>query len=233
MVMVIVQNKFYLQHWLPFYGPLALVAGGGLSRLLATHKLTIFQSNPGIKHLTPALLTLILTTAMISPTLSLLRWSLTITGHQSWESYYRGFGRYGEGDFSFQADQEVAHFIKEHTTPQDTVLVWGFEVLVNYLSGRASPNRFGFNYALVRGPENMLQPSYRAEFMQALYSDPPRYILILDEDKNDLMAKTSRQFVNDFLAFKTFIDAHYQLETTIEHFAVWQYRPPTVEKAAK
>ena len=233
LLLVMMQNKFYLYHWFPLYGPLAIIAGGGVSRLLAVQNLPAVREMPGLKYLSPALLALMFSTAMIVPTLSLLRWGLAINGYQSWESYYQGFGTYGEGDFSFKADQEVAQFISQQTSPQDTVLVWGFEVLVNYLSGRPSPSRFGFNYALVRGSENMLEPAYRAEFMQALYSNPPRYILILDEDKNDLMAKTSRQFVNDFPALKTFIDTHYQLETTIEHFAVWQYRPAAVEKAAR
>jgi hypothetical protein len=233
LLLTMMQNKFYLYHWFPLYAPLALLAAGGVSHLLAMQKLLAVQEMHGLKYLTPALLTLMFITALLLPTLSLLRWGLAINGYQSWEDYYAGFGAYGEGDFSFQADQEVAQFIKQQTAPQDTVLVWGFEVLVNYLSGRPSPTRFGFNYALVRGPNNALEPAYRAEFMQALYNDPPRYILILDEDKNDLMAKTSRQFANDFPAFKTFIETHYRLETTIEHFAVWQHHPTEIEKAAK
>jgi hypothetical protein len=236
---VLVQDKFYLYHWLPLYGPLALATGVGLSRLLAGSRAVFDPEKRKDLALAPypwfatATLSLVFIFAMVAPTHSLLRWTLPVNGYESWASYYEGFGTYGQGDFSFKADQEVAQYIAQRTTADDPVLVWGFEVLVNYLSGRPSPTRFGFSYALVRGPKNALEAAYRAEFMQALEANPPRYILVLDHDKNDLMPKTSRQFLDDFPEFKSYLEEQYQLETTIEHFAVWRPQPSLVEKASR
>jgi 4-amino-4-deoxy-L-arabinose transferase-like glycosyltransferase len=239
---VLVQNKFYPYHWLPLYGSLALATGGGLSHLLRgsraasnlrEHKDLTLAPYPWFAKLSTTVLALVFILAMVAPTHSLLRWTLRVNGYESWNSYYEGFGTYDQGDFSFKADQEVARYVAAHTTAEDSVLVWGFEVLVNYLSGRRSPTRFGYNYPLSRGHENTVEQAYRTEFMQALRVDPPRYILVLDQDKNNLMPKTSRQFLNDFPEFKSFLNKHYQLETTIEHFAIWRHQPFVTEKAGR
>ncbi|MBN1991574.1 MAG: glycosyltransferase family 39 protein [Anaerolineae bacterium] len=229
---VLVQEKYYPYHWLLFYGPLALAAGVGLAHL----KGGWIQKNvvsASYQWFATATIALVLILALITPTQSILRWALRVNGYASWDTYYEGFGTYGWGDFSFKADQKVAQYLAARTTAQDPVLVWGFEVLVNYLSGRPSPTRFGYNYPLSRGRENVVEQAYRAEFMQALQANPPLYILILDQDVNNLMPKTSRQFLNDFPEFKSYLNNHYYLETTIEHFTLWRRQPTFVEMAGR
>lgn len=225
---VVAQDKFYLHHWLPLFVPLALAAGGGLAALLTDQQQLKDIAFIRGHWITTATVTLTFVFALLIPAHSLMRWSMSLNGYISWDEYYTGFGHYNLGDFSFKANQEAAQYVAQRSDPQDSVLVWGFDVMVNYLSGRSSPSRFGYNYPLVRGSENVFEPAYRAEFMQNLQANPPRYILILDEDKNDLLKKTSREYVNDFPEFKDYLNTEYQLETTIEHFSIWRLQSTAV-----
>jgi 4-amino-4-deoxy-L-arabinose transferase-like glycosyltransferase len=44
---------------------------------------------------------------------------------------------------------EVAAYVAQHTTPHDTVLVWGVDVVINFQSGRDSPTEYDYGYPLV------------------------------------------------------------------------------------
>lgn len=44
---------------------------------------------------------------------------------------------------------ELATYVAQHTTPHDTVLVWGVDVVINFQSGRDSPTEYDYGYPLV------------------------------------------------------------------------------------
>jgi hypothetical protein len=44
---------------------------------------------------------------------------------------------------------ELATYVAHHTTPHDTVLVWGVDVVINFQSGRDSPTEYDYGYPLV------------------------------------------------------------------------------------
>jgi hypothetical protein len=46
-------------------------------------------------------------------------------------------------------DKEVSTYVHEHTTPDETVLVWGAASSINFQSERFSPTQFHYGYALI------------------------------------------------------------------------------------
>ncbi len=70
---------------------------------------------------------------------------------------------------------QTALFIMKNTTPEDYVLVWGAEAMVNSLSNRKTPSRYINNYTL-------FMPGYQSsaliqEYVAELRRHPPAYII--------------------------------------------------------
>jgi len=67
-------------------------------------------------------------------------------------------------------------YVIDHTAPTDSVLFWGGEAGLNYTTGRRSPTRFAYQYALyMREYQRTAQVD---ELLSALERDPP--VLIVD-----------------------------------------------------
>ena len=68
----------------------------------------------------------------------------------------------------------TAEYLKSVTTPDDKVLVWGWEAGINFLADRESPTRYAFQF-----PAYASSP-YQQEVIDTLYADitssPPKYI---------------------------------------------------------
>jgi hypothetical protein len=91
--------------------------------------------------------------------------------------YQADADRSGKGNTIFEA----AEFVKSATGPNDTILVWGFEGYVYYLSGRRSPTRFFYQYPLAAAGYG--KESLAREFVSALRQDPPRVIVDAGDPK--------------------------------------------------
>jgi hypothetical protein len=94
-----------------------------------------------------ALLALFLMQTVKSYCLNVARFAQYASGRISAEQYWRrsflgGYGSYGVGDFSFEADAEVAQHLKTHTGQHDYVFIWGWDPLVYFLADRRAPTRF-------------------------------------------------------------------------------------------
>ena len=66
-------------------------------------------------------------------------------------------------------------YIVENTAPEDRVLVWGTQTVVNYLSGRESPTRFVHQKPLFRA--GYASAALSAEFLEGIRTNPPRLII--------------------------------------------------------
>lgn len=81
---------------------------------------------------------------------------------------------------------EVAEFVKSETSTEDTILVWGAEGYIYYLSGRRSPTRFFYQYPLVTA--GYTNDSLGREFVAAFRQHLPRIII---DTKNPLLPPLS------------------------------------------
>jgi hypothetical protein len=150
---------------------------------------------------------------------SISQWLPSIVHLRPWSAYERTFS---DGPF---ADQKlVAAYLAARTSPADTVLQWGFDPLINYIADRRSPTRFGFNYPLVRATGE-LQKSWREQFMRDLRAHSPAYIVICLNDTNNLMPKTSTEYMKEFPEFDRFVSDNFILETRIAQYEIWRRKP--------
>jgi hypothetical protein len=217
------QFKFYPYHWVPIYAPLALLAAlgaGGLAQRLREWKPSRARLAPLAASAPFALLAFAVFQAL--PPADAAAWSTFSGGAKERSAYHEAFGRYGVGDFSFRASAEAARYLRERTSDGAPVLMWGFESLVNYLAGRPSPTRFGFNYPLVASAGTGYQTRYRREFMRDLEEREAAYVVIMDWDQNNLMPRTSRQYLKDFEQFDRYLRENYDFEKKLEHFYLWR-----------
>src|SRR3990172_1225069 len=79
----------------------------------------------------------------------------------------------------------TATYIKSVTTPEDTILVWGWESVIYFLAGRDSPTRFALPFALY------LDTPYREEYagllLEEVQAHPPAYIVDLMDARMPLI----------------------------------------------
>ena len=121
---------------------------------------------------------------------------------------------------------KVAHYIQQHTTENDTVQVWGYDAILNYIANRQSPTRFGFNYPLVSSEGTPYQEYYRREFIESLTKNPPTYIVIVDNDSSgEMLKRTSTEELHRFAAFESYLLKHYRFETKLYDYSLWRQRP--------
>ena len=123
------------------------------------------------------------------------------------------------GDFNYGLTAEAADYVKENTQSIDTVYVWGVDSLVNALSERASPTRFGYNLPLVLAKPPLRQ-TFTDEVMEALAARPPSLIVVQRNDQNDLAA-ASVVTLTEFPALVNLIERDYRLRWENAAFAIY------------
>ena len=222
-----VQGKYYGYHWRPAYVPLVIVAAIGIGYLRQVLLSAASMSKGAAELLKIAfLLTVGWLLWSVGPGLNGSGWQACVLGTLPQESYYRRFERPEAGGYPLPALAKAAEYLRQQTTEADYVQVWGFETLINTLCGRRPPTRFGFNYPLIVADGTEFQQRYRREFLGDLSSRRPAYIVIVDRDTNDLMPKTSKQYLEGFPEFAAYVQEEYELDRTIGHCELWRRKGP-------
>lgn len=75
----------------------------------------------------------------------------------------------------FNKKETVINYIKGTTTPDDYVLMWGAETLINYETLRRSPSRFSYQHPLRR--EGYVDEGLIVEFLDDVIQNRPRLII--------------------------------------------------------
>lgn len=70
---------------------------------------------------------------------------------------------------------QVAEYVRDHTTPNDHILVWGAQAEIYLLSKRQSPTRFFYQYPLVT--PNYANDSIFSEFLSDVKNHKPQIII--------------------------------------------------------
>jgi hypothetical protein len=134
--------------------------------------------------------------------------------------------------FDYTESYDVASFLREHTSPNQPVQVWGYESLVYYLADRSAASRFQMTHPLVmRVPGDDITPMqrrWREEFVADIERRRPPFVAVVRED-NWWWApeeRTSEQLLDDFPEWKNVIARDYSLETTIGRFLIYRRAAP-------
>ncbi len=220
---VIVQRKYFAYHWFPLFPCLA--AGTAMALRHAEAMLVLTSRRWGIRFsvthfafLWFALLYLPFTSYPVR------QWLSYATGHISKGQYLSDFGVNRKGNYWFPRIQAIADYVHERTTPDQPVLVWGFEAGINYLSDRLSPSRFEYAYPLQAAAGGPFRTAYRVEFMEKVRAHPPAYIVVADLDGNLLIGASSKQALDGFPELKELMRERYTLETTIYDWDLWRLK---------
>ncbi len=121
---------------------------------------------------------------------------------------------------------EVIDVVDQQTSKDDTLLVWGAEAEINYLTGVPSPTRYVYQFPL-------FLPQYESaahfgEFLSDLEKNPPKLIADISSDSGgvplDDAARANWTPTNDYVVLNsdadpifTYVDANYSLLTKTTH----------------
>lgn len=222
---LLLQARFFLYHYLVLVPAVGLAAGVGLDSLQKW--LGKFLSG---KVAVPAtFLILVWLVASFGWTWVLIHHSYRtfdyVSGRIELSDFYARFSEEDEegvGDFNLLASAAAAHHLREHTDEGASVLVFGYEPIVNYLSGRPAPGRFQIDYPLTFEPlsdrASHLRERWRAEFLDQLAKDAPAMIVLVDNDANVLEPAPSIVQAQKFVEFWGWLNEHYQEDSVIQDF---------------
>lgn len=234
------QAKFFSYHWSVAFPPLCILAGYGLVVVLreipVTPRLPQMRGSTAIASVTlPLLYAIVLITYLFylsNDPEQRTKWGRELPhllGQTSETEYLSQFGHNLRGIdvYSFSAALDTANYLRAHSNQDDTVLVWGFQALVNWLADRRAPTRYDFIYPLTfERPASDFRAEARSIFLHDLQTHPPKYIVLVSNDVNPLQTVDSITLLQDFPEFRKIIANDYTLEKDIADFHIYRYNAP-------
>jgi hypothetical protein len=131
----------------------------------------------------------------------------------------------------------VAQYVREHTNPSDTVLVWGFQPFINLMARRDSATGILSYPVLVESP---FSDELNGRFLQDLIKNKPVLIVDMVNPNNDtipfidpVMRETQAQRLKQFNpppnldAVFEYISKNYHLETRIDKVPIYRLNDST------
>ncbi|MCS6802935.1 MAG: glycosyltransferase family 39 protein [Chloroflexota bacterium] len=222
------QGKFFSYHWSVALPPLAGLAGSGLIAVWEN----IRRPGPEVRlrRGAAAILALALLLPVVHEQQAKLGRDLPyLLGKVSDRDYFARFGHnlHDRDVYSFSAARETAAYLAARTTPNDTVLVWGFQALVNWLADRRAPTRYIFSYPLtIERPESPLRRQARDIFLREFDAAPPAYVVLVAKDVNPIQTQESIALIETFPAFKERLARDYVKEREIAEFQIYRRKGP-------
>ncbi|MBC6934876.1 MAG: hypothetical protein DWB42_03465 [Chloroflexi bacterium] len=218
---MLVQAKGYDYHWLPMLPPLALLAAGGIDRILQTltRRSAHIRGFPlRIAASAGAALGLL---AVLAAGIWPNAWPY-LTGQESRERYY---SRFQGGEFVADESLQMADFLRERVAPGDSLFIWGFRPEVYYLSGLNPAVRFIFQFPLVG---DWYPAAWKQETVEQLWAALPPYVLVLEGDFMPWVTgrdADSHTLLQDYTELNNWLIFNYERETQIGSFLVWRRKP--------
>lgn len=210
LVSIVVQDKYYPHHLYVLYPFLVFSGALGLSALVA-------DDRPADKVLAALFCSFLVLLVSFEPARDVRRWSVHLLGQPLAEYYAK------HQLWVYNAADEVAaaKYVRDNSTPQDGLFVWGIDATILYLSERRNPTRFTFDLPLIiNGP---FRKAYRAEAIAGLTSAPPKFIVVGTgwnaSDKQTLLA--------DFEELRRFLEASYTPSAKFGSVEIYRRTTPT------
>lgn len=128
----------------------------------------------------------------------------------------------------------VAEYIREHTDPSDTVLVWSSRPGINFMAQRISPTAY-FGYPAYVHPNYMSK--YEAIFLNDIMTDPPqlivdssllefRFLPSLDAVTREQQIRENKKKTlfqpDEIETFFQFVKTHYHIETQVDQYVIYR-----------
>jgi hypothetical protein len=220
----LVQGKLFEYHWIPILPPMAILSSVSLVWLRREIGGQADDQRYDMRSVFGVVVIVGLLLLMGYDHLSRYRRLLAYaTGRLSAERYYAQFDI--GGDFSHEGAHSAAMYLRDHTKPDETAMIWGVEPLINFLSGRRSPTSYISFYVLIpgEGSDSYLE-GWREDFMGDIRERQPTYIILVENDITPLAPTGSLSGLAEFPAFKTMLDTAYAFETQVEDYLFYRHR---------
>lgn len=142
---------------------------------------------------------------------------LGAAGYLIWGSFY-GFIDQLYTYRKLTKNESIIDHIQETTSPNDSVLLWGAEVSVNYFAERKNPTRFVYQYPLHQ--EGYADEEMTNEFLDDIIRNRPK--LIIDTGTQDPLYgfPTSTVSISEKTAY---LEAHYCRVQRIDSWTIYEY----------
>ncbi|MGA2985215.1 MAG: glycosyltransferase family 39 protein [Terriglobia bacterium] len=124
----------------------------------------------------------------------------------------------------YDGQMHVIRYLREKSTPQDGVFIWGSEPLIYFLAQRNPPTRFVTNLGVI---SLWTPPAWRLELMRDLEAAPPKYIVVGREDWAPMLSfnflDSAAYLQQRFPALLLFVTSHYQKVDDDRDFVIYRH----------
>lgn len=208
LVIAISQNKFYPYHFLPYYTFVASLGGVGFAALMDKSPGLTGAKGAGRGAAGIVVVVLVVLSVTREPAKNAWNWWGFAVGLHDVDTYHAFFCPPYYESFCHRDVAAVAQAIAEATPPGSPIYLWGYDALVSFLADRPAASRFGFDYPVIAAspPE---RDGDKAELMAALARTRPLFIVVQENDQNNLMPLGSRLSLDSFPALKELIARDY------------------------
>lgn len=124
----------------------------------------------------------------------------------------------------YDGQMHVIQYLREKSTPQDGVFIWGSEPLIYFLAQRNPPTRFVSNLGLI---SLWTPPAWRLELMRDLEAAPPKYLVVVREDWVPMISfnflDSAAYLHQRFPALLTFVASRYHQVDDYQDFVIYRH----------
>jgi hypothetical protein len=198
---VLLQNRFFAYHWLPILPAAALLGAAGLNAVL--------QRAPWLAYVWTAVIGMHALAPVALEEMRFLAWA---TGRIDRTAYYEAYGEASD-------DMKAVWWLRDHGAA-GSVYVFGWNTGVAWLSDRPFVSRFGFSMPLLIG-EDAVRARYQHELIEALSSNPPRY-LVAGTQSDQILGRSMSLL--DFPQLAVVIQSNYDEATRIGKLTIYERR---------
>ncbi len=206
------QGRYWAYHWIYLLPPLAALALWGWTYL----RERLHPPAAALFLVSPFLVALLYLPRELPPTLRAALHGLPA------REYLAIYGTYNAGHFSLLGDWEAARYVRERTSPRDTLLVWGFEPAIYLYANRLPATSFIYDLPLSVAVPNPWTRRWREAFMAQLRTAPPAYVLVATRDISAVEREDSATQLRRFPEFARWLETRYTLETQVERFRIYR-----------
>ena len=230
---VVIQKRYWHDHWLPAGIALASALGVACSDVRKTY-LKVAEGRPLWARYFAA-------GAIVG--------ALAVPAHRAfsvndqWPSYALGLKTHDEyvsrvtepfnvipTAFNYNELRRISNYIEHSTAPDQRLVVWGWDVSLFVMSHRKSSTRFGVYQQLTE--PGALRNKFRTAFMSEISSRPPGEIIVDTRGAWYLPPQTGLALLDDFPEFKRFIEEGYFRKAVLGDYEVWLRRVLPTDAAA-
>lgn len=223
-LMVVSQHRFFWYHWLAVLPPLSVLAGIGTAALVER-----IRAGDDRRGKTPYWIVLaaavatvmnVCTPAAMAPSYGhAVRFCTRFESRQRFDASFTGGFNY-----DYVQGAKVAAYVRQNTTPSETVAVWAFEPEIQFLAARRAPSRFAATHPLFDPNLPYKKREWLREFLADCVARPPTYFVTVQDPAHPTQAPAE---LGEFSGVRRFLQERYLLERRIGQFKIYR------SKAAK